>query len=131
MEISSLSWVEKISVSLDSTNEQDEFWNSEELVQSVGGVVSILKELVCSVSNSFKHSSEKLTSFSICPVFVTSALASILLSKFSKSTIMETNSLSWVYVYIYIYIYIYKIWLSVVSSIDDSLAVYIIKGLFW
>ena len=33
MEISSLSWVEKISVSLDSTNEQDEFWKSEELVE--------------------------------------------------------------------------------------------------
>ena len=57
MEASSLSWVEKNSVSLDSTNEQDEFWHSEELVLSVDGVVSILEELVCSVSNRFKYSS--------------------------------------------------------------------------
>ena len=83
MEASSLSWVEKNSVSLESTNEQDEFQHSEELVQSVGWVVSILEKLVFSVSNRFKYSSEKLTSFSVRPVFVTSALASLLLSKFS------------------------------------------------
>ena len=70
METSSLSWIEKCSVSLDSTNEQDELWFSEELVQSVGGVVFIL---VCSISNRSKYSSKKLTSFSICPVFATSA----------------------------------------------------------
>ena len=35
MESSSLSWVEKISVLLDSTNEQDEFWHSEELVHCI------------------------------------------------------------------------------------------------
>ena len=66
------------------------------MVLSIGGVVSTLEELVSSVSNRFKYSSEKLTSFSFHPVFVTAALASLLLSKFSKSTIMEINSLCWV-----------------------------------
>ena len=65
MKTSSVSSVEKSSVSLDPNNEQDEFWHSEELVQGVGGVASILEELICSVSNRFKYTSEKLTSFSI------------------------------------------------------------------
>ena len=73
METNSLSWVENSSVSLDTANEKDEFWPSEEFVQIVGWVVSILAELVCSVSNKFKYNSEKFTSCFICPVFVTSA----------------------------------------------------------
>ena len=96
METSFLSWVEKISVSIGPTNEQDEFWHSEELLQSIGGVVFILKELVCSVFNSFKYSSEKFSSFSIRLGLVTSALTLLLLSIFYKSTKMETSSQSWV-----------------------------------
>ena len=54
METSSLPWVEKSSVSLDPTNKEDEFRYSEESVQNLGGAISILEELVCSVSKMFK-----------------------------------------------------------------------------